>query len=180
LAARQPQYAQPAVPAEPEIEIDPEDAKKFAYVANKVFGPALKELADIKSAIHRTQVMVAGNDGMGKVAKLGYSDPVLAEAKKVFDSMQAQGVTIFSMEDAVAHVIGKADIAKRAKEAAAPRRMNGTHTIPFNSGVPGINGNPPMGADGVPLPELPKDFDKLPPKEQMKLLKKRGVLDKSI
>jgi hypothetical protein len=168
-------------PAEPEIEIDPEEAKKFAYMAKKMYGPVIAEMEGIKRAIHETRVELAANEGSRKVANYGLSQEQLNKARSIFDKMHSRGVQEWSMQDSVRLILGEAtegQLEKNRNSQANRQRMNGTHTIPFQAGVPGVGGGPSVSGEG-PEP-LPDNFGALSPKEQMKLLKKRDVLNKPI
>lgn len=171
----------PPVPAEPEIEIDPEEAKKLEYVAKKLFGPSLKELEGLKQAIHQTRVELAASEGSRRVANYGLSAEQMQKARFIFDKMHRAGITEWSMQDSVRQILGEATEAQLAKKLAAETqrsRMNGTHTIPFQAGPPGVGGGS-VDLESDPN-ALPKNFDSLPAKEQIKLLKKRNVENKPI
>lgn len=160
----------PVAPPEEVPDIDPVEAKRIEYLLKKTHGPLIDSLT---KTLQQTQAQLAALQNAQAVARMPNVAPEIRAAAEA--NVKKFGC---SMEVGLKLAIGDAWIAqeqKKAGDAANRARMNGSLVLPFQGGAPPATAISPSAAS-----DLPPNFASLAPKEQLKVLRARGVEDKPL
>lgn len=152
--------SQPQAPAAPPPDIDPEEMRRYEYMANRLYGPKMAALEQQLAAQRQAQAAMA----FQAVAAQERSPEVRTEAQKLWEYWQTSGNHKgFVIADAFTFARGV--VFERQQAARAGEQRFG-QTAPAD--VLTTHAAPPPLAPAAPK-ALPKNYDSLPWEEQERL-----------